>query len=238
MFGRVAIGSGFLTATALDVCALILGETGLDPRIDTGLAVTGRGLLTATGHIVSVCVPLPAGKIGVTHAFPSRSRDRSRSRGRLPASPARSQAGETGQLARRNQQEGVEAVVSQPPAVSEVSVAVTPAAGGAVFSALPSAVQDLARFFLTLSGFSSLGAVGGVAGVTAPTAGSGFSCALRLLQLVQSHLVLRLRYLLELVILLLPAAVPGVPGLQQRQVDFRSRGRRRRSSSGGSDRRS
>ena len=93
-----------------------------------------------------------------------------------------------------------------------MSVAVTPAAGAAAFSALPSAVQDLARFFLSLSGFSSLGAVGGVAGVAAPTAGSGFSCALRLLQLVQSHLVQRLRYLLELVILLLPAAVPGVLG--------------------------
>ena len=35
-------------------------------------------------------------------------------------------------MARRDQQEGAEAVVSQPPAVSEVSVAVPPAAGGAV----------------------------------------------------------------------------------------------------------
>ena len=90
-----------------------------------------------------------------------------------------------------------------------MSVAVTPAAGGAVFSAHPSAVQDLARFFLSLSGFSSLGAVGGIAGVAAPTAGSGFSCALRLLQLGQLHLVLRLRYLLELVILLLCLAYLG-----------------------------
>ena len=65
---------------------------------------------------------------------------------------------------------------------------------------------------MSLSGSSSLGAVGSVAGVAAPTAGSGFSCALRLLQLVQSHWVLRLRYLLELVILLLPAAVPGELG--------------------------
>ena len=39
-------------------------------------------------------------------------------------------------------------VVSQPPVVSEVSVAVAPAAGGAVFlSSLPSVLQDLARFF-------------------------------------------------------------------------------------------
>ena len=94
-------------------------------------------------------------------------------------------------------------------------------------------MQDLAWFFLSLSRSSSLGAVCGVVGVAAPTAGSGFSCALRLLQLVQSHLVLRLRYLLELVILLLPAAVPGVPGPLQRQVDSCSRGRQRRSPSGG-----
>ena len=52
--------------------------------------------------------------------------------------------------------------VSQAPAVA------TPAAGGA-----QSAVQDLARFFLSLSGSSSLGAVGGAAGVAASTSGVG-----------------------------------------------------------------
>ena len=62
--------------------------------------------------------------------------------------------------------------VSQAPAVSEASTGVTPVAGGTPLSALPSAVQDLARFFLNLSGSSSLGAVGGVAGVAASTAGS------------------------------------------------------------------
>ena len=64
-------GCGRLTTTALGVEALGLDVTGLDPRIDTGHAVTalgvnGRGLLTATGHAVSVRVPLPAGEIGVT----------------------------------------------------------------------------------------------------------------------------------------------------------------------------
>ena len=59
-------GRGLLTATAHGVEAL-----GLDPRIDTGhavsaLGVTSCGLLTATGRAVSVCVPLPAGEIGVT----------------------------------------------------------------------------------------------------------------------------------------------------------------------------
>ena len=57
--------------------------------------------------------------------------------------------------------------------------------------------------FLCLSGSSSLGAICGIAGGAAPSAGSGFRCALRLLQLVQSLLVLRLRCLLELVIRLL-----------------------------------
>ena len=51
-------GRGLLPATARGVEAL-----GLDV---TTLGVTGRGLLTATGHAVSVRVPLPAGEIGVT----------------------------------------------------------------------------------------------------------------------------------------------------------------------------
>ena len=50
-----------------------------------------------------------------SHALPNRSRDRSRPSVRLPASPARLRAVEAGQLARRGPQEGVEAVVSQPP---------------------------------------------------------------------------------------------------------------------------
>ena len=63
--------------------------------------------------------------------------------------------------------------VSQAPAVSEVPAVATPAARGATMATLPSAVQDLARFFLSLSGSSSLGAVGGVADVAAPTSGVG-----------------------------------------------------------------
>ena len=41
---------------------------------------------------------------------------------------------------------------SQAPAVSEVPAAVVPPAGGAAMATLPSAVQDLARFFLNLTG--------------------------------------------------------------------------------------
>ena len=68
-----------MTATSLDVCALNFGETGLNPWFDTGLAVTalgvpGRGRLTATGHIVSVHVSLPAGEIGVTASSHTLSR--------------------------------------------------------------------------------------------------------------------------------------------------------------------
>ena len=127
-------------------------------------------------------------------------------------------------------------MVSQPPVVSGVSVAVPPAAGVAVFYRhFRLFCRILPGSFLCLSRSSSLGTIGGVAGVAAPSAGSGFRCALRLLQLVQSQWVLRLRCLLELVNLLLPAAVPGVPGPMQRQVDFLSRGGQHRSSSGGFD---
>ena len=59
---RVAIGRSLLTATALDACALILGETGLDHWIDTGLAEI------ATDHVVSVRVPQLAGKVAVTRS--------------------------------------------------------------------------------------------------------------------------------------------------------------------------
>ena len=64
-------GHGLLTATALGVEALGCVVTGLDPRNDTGHAMTaldgsGRGLLTATARVVSELVPLPAGGSGVT----------------------------------------------------------------------------------------------------------------------------------------------------------------------------
>ena len=87
--------------------------------------------------------------------------------------------------------------------VSQAPAEATPAAGGASLAALPSAVQDLARFFLSPSGSSSLGAVGDLRTWLHRLQGLGFSCALRLLQGVQSHLVLRLRFSLERVVLLL-----------------------------------
>ena len=54
---------------------------------------------------------------------------------------------ETGWLARRETQEGVEALASRPPVVSEAAAAVPPFAGGAVFAVLPSDLQGLARCF-------------------------------------------------------------------------------------------
>ena len=127
--------------------------------------------------------------------------------------------------------------VSQAPAVSGVSAAVVPPVGGATMAALPSAVQDLARFFLNLVGSSSLGAVGGVAGVAAPASGvgsqlcppapGGGAVALCAATAIPAGVVDPLAA---------PAAVPGSSGLQQRQGISCSSRRRRRSSSDGTGR--
>ena len=108
-----------------------------------------------------------------SHASPSRSVDRSRSIERLPASSSRLREDGAGRLARRGIQEGGEAVASQPAVVPGVSADVTPVAGGTSMTALPSAMKELARFFLNLSGSSSLGASGDSAGVTASGAALG-----------------------------------------------------------------
>ena len=227
-------GRSLLTAIGRGVGALVHGETVLDPRIDIGLAVTafgvtGRVLRNATGHVVSGGVPLPAGEIGVTARGHTLSR----------VAPARSRAGETGRRAGRETQEGAETVVSQPPVASEVPVAVTPAAGGAALSPLPSAVQDLARFFLSLSGSSSQGAVGGIAGVTVSAAGSGGSvCPPASTGDTVTTCITTLTPAGAGVSPATPAAVPGVSGEQQRRVESRSRRHRSRSSSEGTDRRS
>ena len=170
--------------------------------------------------------------------FPNSSRDRSRSSGRLPGSPARLRAEETGRLARRETHEGVGAVASQPPVVCEAAAAVTPVAGGAALTALSSAVQDLARFFLGLSGSSSLGAIGGIAGVTASAAGSGgVACPSTAAAGAATTCATAVTPGGVGVSPAAPTAVPGVSGEQQRKVESRSRGRRSHSSSDGTDRR-
>ena len=124
--------------------------------------------------------------------------------------------------------------VSQAPAVSEAPAVVVPPTGGATMAALPSAVQDLARFFLNLAGSSSLGAVGGVVGVAASASGVGVqlcptvpggdavtSCAATAVPAGVSGSPSA------------SAAVPGSSGRQQRQEASRSSRRRSRSSSDG-----
>ena len=74
--------------------------TGLDPRIDTGLDVSGRGQ-TATACVVSERVPLPTGERGVTaRGLPLSRVARMTARGQagdylppLPACELRSQDG-------------------------------------------------------------------------------------------------------------------------------------------------
>ena len=171
-----------------------------------------------------------------SHALPNRSRDRSRSGVRLPASPARLRTEEAGRLARRGTQEGVEAVASQPPVVPGAAAGVTPVAGGASITALPSVMQELAKFFMNLSGSSSLGASGDLAGVTASAAASGgIACPASTAAGAATICAATVTPAGAGVLLAAPAAVPGVSGEHQRQVESRSRGRRSRSSGDGTD---
>ena len=194
----------------------------------TALDVSGRGRLTAAARVVSERVPLPAGERGVTARGLPLSR--------VARMTARGQAGDY--LARRETQEGVEAVVSQPPVVSRAAAGVTPVAGGASITALPSVVEGLARFFMGLSSSSSLGAIGDIAGVTASAAASGGAvCPATTAGGAATICAAAVTPAGAGVLPAAPAAVPGVSGEQQRQVEFRSRGRRSRSSSDGTDRR-
>ena len=108
---------------------------------------------------------------------------------------------------------------------------------GGTVAALPSVVQDLARFFLSLARSSSLGAVGGVAGAAVPPSGVGAqlcpsapgggavaSCAATAAPAVVIDSPAA------------SAAVPGSSGRQQRQEVSRSSRRRRRSSNDGTGR--
>ena len=149
---RFASGGGLWTATALDC-----GETGIDSRIDIGLAVAafgvpGRSRLATTSHIVQRACSLPAGEIGVTASCHTLSQ--------VALVIASGHAGDyLPLLAARETQEGAETFVSQPPVVSEVSVAVPPAAGGAVFYRhFRLFCRILPGSFLCLSRSSSLGA--------------------------------------------------------------------------------
>ena len=173
-----------------------------------------------------------------SHASLSRSVDRSRSIERLPAPSASLREDGAGRLARRGAQEGVEAVASQPPVAPGGSVDVTPVAGGASMTALPSAMKELARFFLNLSGSSSLGASGDSAGVTASGAVLGdlagpSSSASRAATVCGTAATPAGAGVLPDA----SGALPSVSGEHRRRVRSRSRGRRSRSSSDRTDRR-
>ena len=145
---------------------------------------------------------------------------------------------EAGRLARRGAQEGAEAVASQPPVAPGVAVDVTPVAGGASMTALPSAMRELARFFMNLSGSSSLGASGDSAGVTASAAAlGGLACPSSTAAGAATICGAPAKPAGAGVLPDAPAAVPGVSGEQQRRVRSRSRGRCSRSSDDRTDRR-
>ena len=237
-------GRGLLTATALGVEALGCGVPGLDPRIGIGHAVTalgvsGRGLLTATAPAVSVRATRRGEWRGRSrsHALPNRSRDRSRSSVRLPASPARLRAVEAGRLARRGPQEGVEAVVSASCGLEQRRASLLFLEG----RPLPLSrlfLQELAMFFMSLSGSSSLGAPGVLAGVTASAAAfGGNACPASTAAGAATFCAATVTPAGAGVFPAAPAAVLGVSGDQQRQGLSRSRGRRSRSSGDGTDRR-
>ena len=170
-----------------------------------------------------------------SHASLNRSIDRSRSIKRLPA---RWREDEAGRLVRRGTQEGVEAVASQPPVAPGGSVDVTPVAGGTSMTALPSAMKELARFFLNLSGSSSLGASGDSAGVTASgaalegLAGPSSSAAGAATVCGTAATPAGAGVLPDA-----SAALPSVYGEQRRRARSRSRDRRSRSSDDRTDRR-
>ena len=179
---HVESGRGLLTAIALGVEALGRVVIDLDPRIDIGHAVTaldmsGLGLLTVTAPAVSVRVPLPVGGSGAIV--------RDRTLPRVARLTARGQWSDCLLLllacVRMEQHDGPDEesrrVWRRLPLsllwVPGVSADVTPVAGGTSMTALPSAMKELARFFLNLSGSSSLGASGDSAGVTASGAALG-----------------------------------------------------------------
>ena len=99
-------------------------------------------------------------------------------------------------------------------------------------------LHELAKFFMNLSGSSSLGATGDLAGVTASAAASGgIACPGSTAAGAATVCAATVTPAGAGVLPAAPAAVPGVSGEQQRQGESRSRGRRSRSSGDGTDRR-
>ena len=172
-------------ATALSVGALGRVVPGPDPRIDIGHAVTalgvsGRGLLTATVPAVSVRVPMPVGGCGAVVRDRTLSRiARVTARGQacdylllLPACGPWRQDGWPDVGPRRVWRRlslsllWPGAAAGVPPVLEERPLPLSRLL-----------LQELAKFFMSLSGSSSLGAPGVLAGVTASAAASeGIAC--------------------------------------------------------------
>ena len=146
--------------------------------------MTGCGFRTATGLGGSVCIPLLIVEDAVTacgHACNRFSPLTVRGQGIEVDEPDVSCVGAV--------------AVPQAPIVSEALAAVAPRVVGVTVAVLPSAVQDLARFFLSLAGSSSQGAVLRAAGASVPASGVRVQLCPRLWVEEQSLLVLRRRLL-------------------------------------------
>ena len=256
---RSSRGRGLLTATALSVEALGRVVPGLDPRIDIGHAVTalgvsGRGLLTATAPAVSVRVPMPVGGCGAVVRDRTLSRiARVTARGLacyyllllpacgqacyylllLPACGPWKQDGWPDVGPRR-----VWRRLSLSLLWPGAAAGVPPVLEGRPLPLSHLFLQELAKFFMSLSGSSSLGAPGVLAGVTASAAASGgIACPSSTAAGATTFCAATVTPAGAGVLPAAPAAGPGVSGDQQRQGMSRSRGRRSRSSGDGTDRR-
>ena len=237
-------GRGLLTATALSVEALGRVVPGLDPRIDIGHAVTalgvsGRGLLTATAPAVSVRVPMPVGGCGAVVRDRTLSRiARVTAHGQacdylllLPACGPWKQDGWPDVGPRR---------VWRPLSLSLLwpgaAAGVPPVLEGRPLPLSRLFLQELAKFFMGLSGSSSLGAPGVLAGVTASAAASGgVACPSSTAAGAATFCAATVTPAGAGVLPAAPAAGTGVSGDQQRQGMSRSRRRCSRSSGGGTD---
>ena len=103
--------------------------------------------------------------------------------------------------------------------VSEAAAGVTPVAGGASITVLPSVMKELAKFFMGLSSSSSLGASGDLAGVTASAAASGgIACPASTAGGAATICAAAVTPAGAGVLPAAPAAVPSVSGEQQRKV--------------------
>ena len=239
-------GRGLLTATALSVEALGRVVPGLDPRIDIGHAVTalgvsGRGLLTAAAPVVSVHVPLPVGGCGAVV--------RNRTLSRIARVTARCQACDYLLLLPACgpwRQDGWPDVgprrvwrhLSLSLLWPGAAAGVPPVLEGRPLPLSRLFLQELAKFFMSLSGSSSLGAPGVLAGVTASAAASGgIACPSSTAAGAATFCAATVMPAGAGVLPAAPAAGPGVSGDQQRQGVSRFRGRRSRSSGDGTDRR-